>query len=31
VAGVNLLRNLGAFLAEMWHAALVAMDPGEDR
>ena len=26
---MSLLRNLGAFLAEMWHAAVVAMDPGE--
>jgi hypothetical protein len=26
---MNLLRNLAAFLAEMIHAAAVALDPGE--
>jgi hypothetical protein len=26
---MNLLRNLAAFLAEMLHAAAVALDPGE--
>ena len=26
---MTLLRNLAAFLSEMFHAALVALDPGE--
>ena len=26
---MNLLRNLGQWLAEMVHAAAVALDPGE--